>query len=397
MLKALKKKGTSRQLFDAILIDEAQDLPRSFFELCYRSARAPHRIIYGYDEMQNLSSKSFDSVASPSVLFGKGDDGLPAVQDLHTLPQEPRKDIMLPVCYRNTPWALTTAHAVGFGIYRPEGLVQYFAEQQLWSDVGYVVTSGELELGAHVTLTRGADSSPAYFKQLLDPTDAVRSQVFADTAEQATWLADQIAINLSDDELDLTDILIILSNPLTAREQAAEIIDALNARDIPAHLAGVTASVDRLFQDGSIAITGIYRAKGNEAPMVYIANSGYFARGTGATAIRRRNMLFTAITRSRAWVRVIGTGDSMVRLKNEIDAVSVHHYSLSFQVPTAEELERLRQIQRDMSRRDVGTIRKAERSLDDLVRSIEAGDIDRDDLTPQMRKSISTLLRKSDA
>ena len=50
-------------------------------------------------------------------------------------------------------------------------------------------------------------------------------------------------------------------------------------------------------QSGSITVSGIFRAKGNEAPMVYIANADYCA--SGHEMIRLRNILFTAITRSR--------------------------------------------------------------------------------------------------
>jgi hypothetical protein len=62
---------------------------------------------------------------------------------------------------------------------------------------------------------------------------------------------------------------------LATRRQAAIVMKALAEYDISGHLAGVMASVDQLFHDGSIAITGIYRAKGNEAPMVYLLNSEY--------------------------------------------------------------------------------------------------------------------------
>ncbi len=40
------------QLYDAVLIDEAQDLPQPFFELVYRSLKEPKRIMWAYDELQ---------------------------------------------------------------------------------------------------------------------------------------------------------------------------------------------------------------------------------------------------------------------------------------------------------------------------------------------------------
>ena len=60
----------------------------------------------------------------------------------------------------------------------------------------------------------------------------------------------------------------------------------------------------------SVAFTGIYRAKGNEAAMVYVINSDLCYDSTFELA-KKRNQLFTAITRSKAWVRVLGVGENM--------------------------------------------------------------------------------------
>jgi IS1 family transposase len=171
-----------KPMFDAILIDEAQDLPRSFFELCYRSCRVPNRVVYAYDELQNLGAYS---MAPPAELFGAGADGIPRVPNLDSDEDSPRRDIVLPVCYRNTPWALTTAHAIGFGIYRKRGLIQFFENAHLLEEVGYRVRSGSLEPGRSVELERGPNSYPPYFVDLIDPDDAVAWHRFDDAANQA--------------------------------------------------------------------------------------------------------------------------------------------------------------------------------------------------------------------
>ena len=125
--------------------------------------------------------------------------------------------------------------------------------------------------------------------------------------------------NLEEDELERGDILIIVCDAIRAPEQAAPIIEALNDLEISAHLAGVTTTVDELFSEGSIAISGIYRAKGHEAAMVYVAHSEYAAeRGD---QIKRRNTLLTAITRSRAWARVCGVGKGMDAIADEVNRV----------------------------------------------------------------------------
>lgn len=56
-------------------------------------------------------------------MFGLNEYGKPKVV-LENRDNEARKDIVLPICYRNTPWALTLAHLLSFGIYMQDGLVQ---------------------------------------------------------------------------------------------------------------------------------------------------------------------------------------------------------------------------------------------------------------------------------
>ena len=87
-------------------------------------------------------------------------------------------------------------------------------------------------------------------------------------------------------------------------------------------MAGVTQIVDIFKIPGYVSCSAIYRAKGNESPMVYIVNSNYCFEGF--ELIKLRNILFTAITRSRAWVRICGIGDDMKNLIQEVNCFSKH-------------------------------------------------------------------------
>ncbi|PZR06932.1 MAG: hypothetical protein DI536_29105 [Archangium gephyra] len=184
--------------YDVILIDEAQDLPQPFFELAYFAARPPKRIVWGYDELQNLSAFS---MVGPEKLFGSHGDGEPRIQFTGNSPQ--KQDVILPVCYRNTPWALTTAHALGFGIYRKSGLVQYFDDESLWTEIGYEHVPGATVNPRDLAIRRSAKSTPPFFRSLIQPDDAVTTARFANKDAQYEWIAAQIASNIADDELAL--------------------------------------------------------------------------------------------------------------------------------------------------------------------------------------------------
>ena len=376
-----------KQIYDAVLIDEAQDLPQSFFELVYLVTKDPKRIIYAYDELQNLSDYS---MAPPEILFGKNADGTPKVRNLPNNEGNPKQDIVLPICYRNTSWALATAHALGFGIYRNEGLVQFFDNPKLLNEVGYETLSGNLELGEQVTIRRRIDSSPDYFSSL-NPQDAIIFKLFNDKESQAKYLASEIKKNLEEDELEFQDILIIIPDPLTSKSEASLIFNELNNVNIPSHLAGVTSSRDQLFSEDSVAITNIFRAKGNEASMVYVINADYSFRGYELA--KRRNILFTAITRSKAWVRIFGCGPDMEGLISEAKKVADMNYQFLFQVPSPLELQTLRRIHRDRTIEEKKEYKNVESSLSKFIKLVLNGEMLIENLPPEMQSQLAQIFR----
>jgi superfamily I DNA and RNA helicase len=191
--------------FDAVLIDEAQDLPSSFFKIVYQLTKAPKRITWAYDELQNLSE-----VAMPSLdeMFGRDSAGNLNII-LENRPNEAQQDIILPVCYRNPPWLLSIAHALGFGLYRVNGMVQMFDELSLWENIGYQRIGGRLSYGSKVILKRKVESTPDYFTELLNPEESIAAYKFDSLKEQYKWVTEQILKNIKEDELDPDDIMVI--------------------------------------------------------------------------------------------------------------------------------------------------------------------------------------------
>lgn len=375
-----------KELFDALLLDEAQDFGPNFCRLAYASLKAPKRFVWAYDELQSLKETSIPPVEE---LFGTDEEGEPLVK-LRNMESQPQQDVILPICYRNTPWALSTAHALGFGVYRTEGLIQMFDEPSLWADIGYEVVTGSLDAGSKVTLARRKDATPEFFADLMSPEDAVQCVAFESEAEQSAWVAKQIRTNLEKDELEPSDILVIFSNPVSVPTDAGPLIAQLRKYGIASHIAGVTRGPDEFFLSDSVVISGIYRAKGNEAPMVYVLGAQYCHQGWGM--IRRRNILFTAITRSKAWVRVCGVGEGMQQLCDEWGRVGSNDFHLSFQVPTAEELQTLRKIHRDRTEDEIHRVEKSTKSLIEILALIEKEELTLEDLPRHVRRKMAKLL-----
>jgi superfamily I DNA and RNA helicase len=372
-------------LYDAVLIDEAQDLPASFFQVVYHFTQQPKRVVWAYDDLQKLSEARMPSLEE---LFGRDSHGEPRVTLVSAVGA--RQDIVLERVYRNPPETLTVAHALGLGIYR-KTLVQHFDDATLWLDIGYRVRSGSLEPGKLVTLERSPESYPPFFKELLTSDDIIVTRRFANVLQQANFVARSIRDELRVGELECDDILVVLPSALTAKSDARVIQTALAQVGLDSHLAGVTSSVDEIFRPNSIALAHIHRSKGNEAAMVYVVNADQCLDGPGLITLR--NTLFTAITRSRAWTRVCGIDPRMAQLEAEINAVKSHSYALRFRVPTADELAKLRKIHRELSADERARIRRGEEQLRAFLEAVEKGELDVENLPADLRANLAKYFR----
>lgn len=391
---ALSSAEQIKPLYDCILVDEAQDFSSGFLRLCYAIASEPKRLVYAYDELQSLSG---ESLPSPEDIFGTNQKGKPLV----TLGDDPRRDVILDKCYRNSRPVLVTAHALGFGIYRkapgdrPTGLVQMFDHPRLWEEIGYRVKAGDLALGQHALLQRTDETSPRFLEEHSPLHDLVQFLQFPSESEQSDWLVEEIRKNLEQDELRHDDIVVIHPDPLSTRNKTGPIRKRLFQLSIPSHLAGVDTSADIFFKTDtqSITFTGIFRAKGNEAGMVYIIDA-QTCDSPAYDLASLRNRLFTAITRSKAWVRVLGHGPRMANLIQEFKELKARDFELDFTYPTKELLEKLRVVHRDLSPAERERLEQRTRGLSELIRDIEAGTLHPEDIDPETREKLRTLFFK---
>lgn len=383
------------QLYDAILVDEAQDFSSDFLLLCYEMLHAPKRLVYAYDEMQNLRSQS---LPSPEQIFGVNQDGSPRVRFEQNSDGKPRQDIILNVCYRNSRPVLVAAHALGFGIYRKNdedgsSIIQMFEQKSLWHDIGYEVEKGHLDDGQLVVLRRTEFTSPLFLENHSDIDDLIQFRSFSSKEEQDKWVANEIEKNLNEDELRHDDIVVINPNPYTTKENVATIRSLLFQRNIASHTAGVDTEPDIFFteENPSVAFSGIFRAKGNEAAMVYVVNAESCYESKYNLA-KLRNQLFSAITRSKAWVRVLGVGEGMDGLIKEFKQVKAKGFKLEFIYPTQSQREHMNIVNRDMSESEKNHINKASENINALISDLESRQIYVEDLDKSQIDYLRSLL-----
>ncbi len=390
---ALEDAADAAGLYDVILLDEAQDLPPSFLKLCYAMLTPEKRLVYAYDELQNLSGTS---LPPPEEIFGKDETGKPLV----TFGDDDRRDLILQKCYRNSRPVLVSAHSLGFGMYRnvPQnahtGLVQMFNDPMLWEEIGYTVKHGQLAKGQPVALERTPETSPIFLEDHSNINDIVQFIPFEDEWQQAVWLVQQIQKNIAEDELRHDDIMVIHPDSLTARQSTGFIRKSLFEAGIQAHLAGVDTDADVFFRTDtrSVTFTGIYRAKGNEAGMVYVINAQH-CNGSSSGLAKLRNCLFTAMTRSKAWVRVIGYGPKMQELVDEFNALKQRNFVLEFTYPDEELLSKLRIVRSEVSPQEQKRTEKTNRQFVDVVRALESGKVHVENLDAASLETLRKFLK----
>lgn len=378
--------------YDAVLVDEAQDFAPNFLLLCYEYLKDPKRLVYAYDELQNLGNRSLPPVEE---IFGKNMDGTARVVIHPPETGKPKQDIILETCYRNSRPVLSTAHALGFGIYRNAGLVQIFENKNLWFDIGYQETNGEIDDGQSVTLRRTPKSSPEFLETHSPVEDLIQFEVFETPEAQTAWLVSEIQRNLTHDELIPDDIVVINPDPLKTKDAVGGARQALMKMGINSNLAGVTTIADVFTEPGTVTFTGIFRAKGNEAAMVYVINAqDCFGALLPRNVARVRNRLFTAITRSKAWVRVLGVGKNMSALKAEFEKAKAENFALRFRYPTEEERKTMTTVNRDMSKAEQDRSAKRRNDFAEIIASFESGESFIEDYPEGLVEKLQALLAK---
>src|ERR1017187_4176426 len=372
--EARKCTANPQPFYHAILVDEAQDLSAAFLQLCYDLLHLPKRLVYAYDELQSLDDSS---MLSPEEIFGTNPDGTPRV----TLGDN--QDFVLERCYRNSGPVLTAAHALGFGIYRKKGLVQIFNDNGLWKEIGYVtLNDGGIKDGEECILERTPETSPKFLEMDESPEQLIETHVFESGEAQDAWLIEQIKANLQADELLPNDILVINPDPFTTKRNTGNVRARLFTEGLRTILAGVDASADVFFDGTSIMFFGIRRARGNEASMVYIINAQECFDAHAFELARVRNRLFTAVTRSKAWVRIVGYGPNMKSLAAEIGDIRSEHYRLRFVYPDEPTRAKMRRLNKDR--------KKNRRLVKELEQAIREGELEFKDL-----ESLRRVRRKS--
>jgi len=183
---------------------------------------------------------------------------------------------------------------------------------------------------------------------------------------------------------------VIHTDPLTTKQIVEPYRDRLYKASINSNLAGFSTSPDIFFEDSAVVFTSIHRAKGNEAAMVYVINSQNCFSGNDIA--RKRYILFTAITRSKAWVRICGYGPKAAALEEEYQKLKNHGFKLIFSYPTKEEQDKINIVNRDMTYQERKAQSEGRHSLERFLAAFKSGTIRKEDIPSEVLDQLRKLL-----
>jgi superfamily I DNA and RNA helicase len=338
-------------LYDFVFVDEGQDFPPSFLKLSHALAK-DGKFVLAYDDLQTI----FQPVAPSNVdIFGKDDTGRPNVVF--------EEDIVLHKCYRNPREVLVSAHALGFGVYG-DRIVQMLESRDHWEDIGYTVKAGDFVAGSRIDVQRPEENSLAIVSEHSSFGEIVKAAHFTGLDDECVAVAQSIERDIADG-LQPDDILVVSVDDRCAKSYLSTIEAELEKRQIKSNnLQSDSFGIRDFSKDGRVTLSTVHKAKGNEAFMVYVVGMD---AALSQPDVRRRNMLFTAMTRTKGWVRMTGVGDGAKRCMKELEFAKINFPSLVFTYPGPEDLQIMKRDLADAADKKIKARRLIEQLQEDLT------------------------------
>lgn len=367
--------------YDFILMDEAQDFPIEFYRILGRLVTEKRRIYWAYDELQNLANVE---LPSPEEQFGVDGNGFPLISTTgDDYPGGIEKDFVLHRSYRCPTEILILAHAIGLGIHNPRGCIQMLPNRSSWTSIGYVVEEGDFTTGARTKLYRPPEFSPNPIKEIYTGSrQLVRTKSFQNRDEEFKWVVRSIAADLKEG-VRAEDIVVISLNRKASKEHLNAIQVILRAHEIASIIPGLTDDSWEFAEEGRITLSTVFRAKGNETPVVYIVGFEYLYRYS--EEIEARNYAFTSISRAKGWVTITGVEPVMKEIQTEINRILEDSPRLVFDFPDMRKVKGLDSSETTRRRQE---IKAASTQVKGLL-GLEQGafqDLDEEELRELQRK-----------
>ncbi len=321
--------------YDMILIDEGQDFPKEFYQLCLKLCKT-NRICWAYDEFQNI----FDvTIQNERETFGYNAEGKPYVDfgdNFNGL-----QDIPLKKCYRTPRISLISAFALGLGIYNKKVLQRLQSNQQ-WEALGFEVKAGSSKTGDKMVICRPASNTPSYSNEKFTE-NSLQIYRFGNYDDECRAIGKMIEHYVKEENVLPNDICVICIDQKYVGSYLPQIASILRGRGILPYMLLESKNTD-FFQEGMVTLSTVNKAKGNECGVVIIC--GVDAVFKSPDNVVLRDKLFTSMTRTKGWLTLTGCSQQMSLLEEEYKALKDNNYELHFVQPAEKDTKNIENVSR---------------------------------------------------
>lgn len=362
-IEAIKKVGGNKFAFDYMFVDESQDFPDSFFDLCNLVTQ---KTVY-------IAGDIFQSIFDENIVD-------------HIKP-----DFLLSKCYRTDPRTLMFAHALGMGLFEKKKL--RWLDDKEWFACGYLVDRDEghgLYRLSREPLRRFEDIDNSTFSSLdlieIDGDGDFYSVVASPIVKALAQIREE------NPTVEPDDIGVVLLDKNKRSYQLADALEVLVPREVGWVVNKGYESKQKI--KGELLITNANNVKGLEFPFVICVTSK-IGSGYGY-----RNSLYMTLTRSFLKTYLVISRQENASLLGEIEnGLEIINRDGVIQVyePSSEERSRIRTtIQYNKTSvsfyefmdevfEDLDVIPLYRAPLRDIVKNVIGEDFDYDNVTDVVR------------
>lgn len=307
-IRRLKSEGNFKYAFDYMLIDECQDFPESFFELC-------------------------DLVVKEQIYMAG--DIFQSIFEEHKL-SDYAADYFLTKCYRTDPKTLMFAHAMGLGLFEKQRL--RWLKKEDWEACGYTFK----EHGNTIELSR---EPVVRFQDMDSQYESVEIIPFS-TKSLADKVCDVIrTIQKENEDVTINDICVILLDDEDYTYTWANLIE--NKISIEFGWEANKAYETKHTIKDTLLISNRNNVKGLEYPFVICITNGFVANEA------YRNSLYTMLTRSflKSYLLVSDKRQKNIDILSHNYAAINKYHKLVLEKPSQEELQKIETSFKRMSKK----------------------------------------------
>ncbi len=340
-------------VYDYILVDEAQDLPPSYFRLLAKLIKGDKAITIAYDALQSLEDIQMPNF---SELFGK-------VGDVPLIPLAQENDFILRKSYRSPMEVLHTAIALGFGIYSKQGFTQMIEHEIDWKAIGYELQSGELINEKPVELKRPSENSPNNIGELYPKIPPLKVESFLNKEEEINFIVENITNLINIEKVNPQDIFVINLPGKNVQKEFMLIQTKLYSKGINSKIPGIFDEADDFGTKDNVTLSTAMRSKGNEAPIVFVMGLEKIITSDAVWQRINRSFTFVSMTRAKGWCFLTSSGEHAKDFLEEYSKISRDFPHLKFIYPSKVQMENIHRI---------NYITKDEKSKREYFEDIEA-------------------------